>query len=76
MKWIAPVILALITISACGGEGANSTKTEHTGSLRIWTAPDTGCKYYMRRAQGYERGFGGMTPVLRADGKPDCPAVS
>ena len=41
-----------------------------SSNIFIWADPDTGCKYLV--FSSYKKG--GITPRLRADGEPDCPA--
>ncbi len=43
---------------------------EHTGYIRIWTDPSTGCRYYIYDGSIYK---GGITIRYREDGSPDCP---
>lgn len=76
MKTTATILAAALALTACAGESVNAEKSDHTRSLSVWTDPETGCKYFLRKRHYMEGGLGGMTPKLRTDGKPDCPGVS
>ena len=67
-----------IALAGCGqsGEADPQVDTSLGGNekMTIWTAPDTGCRYIIYRAN-YPANYatGGITVRFTADGKPDCP---
>jgi Family of unknown function (DUF6440) len=78
MKWLPIVIAALATASAYAQPENDPKSTtnsyprftrESTEDLSIQTLTDhrTGCRYLVADARG-------ITPLLKADGEPDCSA--
>jgi hypothetical protein len=76
MKWLPAVVVALASLSAYAQpeSGPKSTANsyprftrESTEDLSIQTLTDhqTGCRYLVAGARG-------ITPLLKADGAPDC----
>lgn len=70
MKKIYILLIILLLVSACSSTEASREErfTVNDKALYITTDKETGCKYLLF---DWNR-VGGITPLLKSDGTPDC----
>jgi hypothetical protein len=74
------IAMLFVTLTACGpatGSDASNAVDRSlpaTAYMKLWTDPDTGCRYYIYREGAGTYAVGGISARLRADGSADCPA--
>ena len=66
--------LAAIAIAGCSKAPGSGVSVDGRSAVYSWADPATGCLYLIFDHRSAYAGAGGITPRLRADGKPDCDA--
>jgi hypothetical protein len=77
----ASVTAMALCLVGCGSQAGENAQFSHTDTqlpsnayMRVWSDPDTGCRYYIYQEGGLQYAIGGMTIRFRADGTADCPS--
>lgn len=75
----ATILCAALSLCGCSPSTGDSAGSAVDSSLpgaawmKVWTDPETGCRYFIYKEGIGNASRGGMSIRFRRDGKPDCP---
>lgn len=75
------IIAAALLLAACqpSGNPVGDVTAASLGSgntMRIWTDPESGCRYFIYRNNAGNASTGGISIRFNGDGSADCPGSS